>query len=73
MTEEKRVKGSTCWFDPAKGIGFITPDDGEADYFVHWTNIEMDGFKGLKQGQRVSFVIGANHRGPQAEYVRIEE
>jgi len=73
MTEQlSNDKTGVCaWFDPKKGIGFITRDNGEKDLFVHWTNIAMEGFKTLKPGQPVSFELGENHRGLQAENVLI--
>ena len=73
MTEKlsNDFTGLVAWFDAKKGIGFITRDNGEKDLFVHWTNIEMEGFKTLKPGQPVSFEIGENHRGPQAINVKI--
>jgi len=72
MTELSNEKtGKVAWFDPKKGIGFITRDNGEKDLFVHWTNIEMEGFKTLKPGQPVSFELGENHRGAQAVQVKI--
>jgi len=61
--------GVCCWFDSKKGIGFITKDDGSGDLFVHWSNIAMEGFKTLKPGQQVSYELGSNHRGEQAENV----
>ncbi len=63
--------GKVCWFDPARGIGFISKDDGTGDVFVHWTNIEMEGFKTLKPGQPVSFEMGENNRGPQSIKVKL--
>lgn len=63
--------GICAWFDAKRGIGFIERDNGEKDLFVHWSNIEMDGFKTLKPGQPVSFEIGENHKGPQAVMVKI--
>lgn len=65
MTENK-MTGKVVWFDPRKGIGFISKDDGTGDLFVHWTNIAMEGFKTLKPGQVVSYEMGENHRGEQA-------
>lgn len=65
MTENK-MTGKCVWFDPRKGIGFISKDDGTGDLFVHWTNIAMEGFKTLKPGQVVSYDMGENHRGEQA-------
>jgi CspA family cold shock protein len=61
--------GTVVWF--SKGIGFIKPDDGGKDYFVHYSNIvtEPGVFKTLLPEQRVSFVVGANKSGPQAEQV----
>ena len=63
--------GMVVWFDSKKGIGFVAKDDGSGDLFVHWTNIEMDGFKTLKPGSVVSFELGENHRGPQAVNVKV--
>ena len=63
--------GVVAWFDAKKGIGFITRDNGAKDLFVHWSNIDMDGFKTLKPGQPVSFEMGENHRGEQAVNVKI--
>jgi len=73
MTEQlsNDKTGVVAWFDPKKGIGFITRDNGDKDLFVHWTNIEMEGFKTLKPGQPVSFELGENHRGQQAVLVKI--
>lgn len=63
---DKVLTGVVVWFDARKGVGFIAPDDGSKDQFVHYTNIQMDGFKTLKPGQKVSYDVGTNHRGPQA-------
>ena len=63
--------GVVAWFSSSKGIGFITRDNNEKDLFVHWTNIEMEGFKTLKPGQRVSFELGANDKGEQAVNIKI--
>ena len=71
MTESKVLTGKVVWFDSKRGIGFVARDDGQKDLFVHWTNIEMDGFKTLKAGQVVSFEIGANDRGPQAVGIKV--
>ena len=73
MTEylDNSKTGIVAWFDSKKGIGFLERDNGEKDLFVHWTNIEMEGFKTLKPGQKVYFEIGENHRGPQAINVKI--
>jgi CspA family cold shock protein len=63
--------GKVAWFDARRGVGFVIRDNGEKDLFVHWSNIDMDGFKTLKAGQIVSFEIGENHRGPQAVSVKV--
>ena len=71
MTGSTVLTGKVVWFDPAKGIGFISRDDGGKDLFVHWTNITMTGYKTLKPGQAVSFELGTNNRGPQAINVTV--
>jgi CspA family cold shock protein len=75
MSEREVEKGTVVWFNDKRGIGFIKPDDGGKDYFVHYTNIisEPDKFKTLTAGQRVSFCVGANKNGPQAEEIVPEE
>jgi CspA family cold shock protein len=64
------MKGTVKWFDPKKGYGFITKEDGE-DIFVHWSAIQMDGFKTLEQGQSVEFEVVDGRKGPQAANVRV--
>lgn len=72
MSNEETVLTGVCvWFSSTSGIGFIKKDEGDGDIFVHWSNIQMDGFKTLKPGQLVSYVVGSNHRGEQAEQVLI--
>jgi len=68
---DKIMTGKVCWFDSRKGIGFLTKDDGTGDLFVHWSNVEMDGFKTLKPGQVVSFELGENHKGAQAINIKV--
>ena len=55
--------GTVKWFNDAKGYGFITPDDGGEDLFAHFSAIKMDGFKTLKQGQRVTFDLKEGEKG----------
>lgn len=62
------VVGTVKWFNEAKGYGFIERE-GESDVFVHFRSIQMDGFKVLKEGQKVQFTIGEGRKGPQAENV----
>lgn len=65
---EQREVGSVKWFNVSKGYGFITKDDGE-EIFVHFRSIKGGGRRGLKDGQRVSFVVVQSEKGPQAEDV----
>jgi CspA family cold shock protein len=58
------------WFNADKGFGFIAPDDGGADVFVHHSAIEMDGYRTLQDNQRVEYTAGQGTKGPQAEQVR---
>lgn len=61
---------ATEWFNDAKGYGFITPDDGGEDLFAHFSAIKMDGFKTLKQGQRVTFDLKEGEKGKQADNIK---
>ncbi len=63
-------RGKVKWFDAKKGFGFITPDDGGEDLFVHFSNIESDGFKSLLEGQEVEYTVGQGRKGPQATAVK---
>ena len=64
--------GTVKWFNDSKGFGFITPDGGGKDLFAHFSAIEGNGFKTLKEGQRVTFVAGQGAKGPQATNIRPE-
>lgn len=62
--------GTVKWFNDAKGYGFITPDNGGEDLFAHFSAIKMDGFKTLKQGQRVTFDLKEGEKGKQADNIK---
>ncbi|QNE90046.1 cold-shock protein [Corynebacterium incognita] len=62
-------QGIVKWFNSDKGYGFITPDDGSADLFVHFSEITGGGFRNLEENQRVEFETGQGQKGPQAQQV----
>ena len=64
------AQGTVKWFNAEKGYGFITVDDGQ-DVFVHYSAIDMSGYKVLEEGQAVVFEVGTGDKGPQAESVRL--
>ena len=64
------AQGTVKWFNAEQGFGFIAPDDGSADVFVHHTAIQADGYRTLQENQRVEFTAGQGQKGPQAEEVR---
>ena len=61
--------GTVKWFNDAKGFGFLTPDDGGEDLFVHFSGIAMPGFKTLAEGQRVAFEVIEGPKGKQASNI----
>jgi CspA family cold shock protein len=63
------MKGTVKWFNDQKGFGFITPEDGSKDIFVHHTAIQMDGFKTLRENQEVEFEVEQSDKGPRAANV----
>ncbi|CAM3103884.1 MULTISPECIES: transcription antiterminator/RNA stability regulator CspE [Vibrio] len=66
-----KTTGSVKWFNETKGFGFITPDNGTADVFVHFRAIASDGFKTLAEGQKVAFNVEQGGKGPQAADVTV--
>ncbi len=62
--------GTVKWFSPEKGFGFITPDDGSADVFVHFSAIAGEGYRNLDEGQKVTYEVTQGQKGPQASEVR---
>ncbi|WP_328834827.1 cold-shock protein [Streptomyces europaeiscabiei] len=62
--------GTVKWFNPDKGYGYISQDDGGADVFVHFSAIQTNGYRSLEENQRVEFEVTQGQKGPQAEMVR---
>ncbi|MEE2665101.1 MAG: cold-shock protein [Myxococcota bacterium] len=65
------ANGTVKWFSDQKGYGFIAPQDGSGDVFVHYSGIEGDGFRTLHEGQNVDFETGDGKKGPEARNVRV--
>lgn len=63
-------RGTVKWFNDQKGFGFIAPDNGGDDLFVHHTNIDSEGYRTLHEGQKVEYEPGMGQKGPQATKVR---
>ena len=60
------AQGTVKWFNAEKGFGFITPDDGAKDLFVHYSEIQGNGYRSLEENQRVQFEVAQGAKGPQA-------
>ena len=67
------AEGTVKWFNPEKGYGFISDDNGQGDIFVHFSAINADGYKTLEEGQTVEFDVVEGDRGPQAANVTVVE
>jgi CspA family cold shock protein len=66
---DERISGTVKWFSNQKGYGFLAPERGGKDVFVHHTAIKMDGYKTLAEGQKVEFFVVRGNKGPQADDV----
>ena len=66
----ERIKGTVKWFNPGKGFGFITPEDGGKDIFVHQTAIDEKDYRSLNEGDVVEFEVAQGQKGPNATNVR---
>ena len=64
------ARGSVKWFNEQKGYGFITPDDGGKDLFVHYSNIIGEGYRSLQDGQAVEYEPAEGRKGPEAQSVK---
>jgi cold shock protein len=65
------MQGTVKWFNTTKGYGFISPSDGAEDVFAHFSEIKMDGFRTLKEGQQVQFEMQVGPKGRQAANIRL--
>ena len=71
--EVVNMQGTVKWFNQTKGFGFITPSDGSADIFVHYSDIEGTGHKNLREGEQVDFEVTDGQKGPRAANVKVAE
>lgn len=67
----EREVGTVKWFNGEKGFGFIAPESGEKDVFVHFSAILSEGYKSLKENQKVEFLVVQGAKGPQAQDVKV--
>jgi CspA family cold shock protein len=67
---EHVAQGTVKWFNAEKGFGFISVEGGSSDVFVHYSAIQMEGYKALEEGQAVEFEVVQGNKGPQADNVR---
>ncbi|WP_353651118.1 cold-shock protein [Nakamurella sp. A5-74] len=65
------AQGSVKWFNAEKGYGFISPEDGSPDVFVHYSSIDGGGYRSLEEGQAVSYEVEQSPKGPQAANVTL--
>lgn len=65
------AQGTVKWFNSEKGFGFIAPDEGDKDVFVHYSAIDGAGYRSLQENQRVEFDVTQGQKGPQAEHVSV--
>jgi len=70
LRRQKMSTGTVKWFSDQKGFGFISPEDGGDDLFIHHSNIDGEGYKSLAEGQRVEYEPGEGRKGPEATKVR---
>ena len=68
--EDSVVKGKVKWFNDRKGYGFISREDGSGDVFAHFSDIQSDGFKTLKEGEAVEFEVSSSDKGPKAVNIK---
>ncbi|MBM2844653.1 MAG: cold-shock DNA-binding domain protein, partial [Anaerolineales bacterium] len=71
--ESDRMQGTVKWFSRVKGYGFIAPEDGGKEIFVHFSGIEGEGYRNLEEGQQVTYTVEETPKGPQAVAVRAAE